>query len=58
MIQIIGVMIGTYIIVRMIQIIANKSESKVTQIFAGINLVITLFLIIGVLVSGVNIPKY
>lgn len=58
MMQLIGLMVGGYIIVRMVQILATKSESQVTQIFAVICLLATLFLMLGMLATGATVPKF
>lgn len=54
MIQYIGLMIGFYIIVRMIQIFTQDKDNTVTKVFAAITLILTLFFMIGIIVSGVS----
>ena len=52
MIQFIGLMIGSYILVRMIQIIARTDEESITKIFAAINTLITLIFMLMIFGSG------
>lgn len=58
MIQYIGLMVGFYILVRMIQIIAAPNEENITKIFAGINFLITLFFMLGIVTTWATTPKY
>lgn len=58
MIQFIGLMVGFYIIVRMIEIVANKSNPAVTKGFAVAGLFITLFFMLMILASGATTPKF
>jgi hypothetical protein len=62
MIQIIGLMIGTYILTRMISFLTrsgDRAESKIAAICFGINIVITVILLIGLLASyAPKTPSY
>jgi len=59
MIQYIGLMIGIYIIVRMVQILATKTEPQVTKILNHFCLLATLYFMLGMMVSGaVKTPSY
>lgn len=61
MIQIIGIMIGSYIIVRMLSFITRSGERKeetVVKVAAGIVFVLTLILMLGLLATGGTTPKY
>jgi hypothetical protein len=53
MIQIIGLMVGFYIIVRMIQLILSN-EKTFTRIAAAVNLLFVMILILGLLASGAS----
>jgi len=57
MISIIGVMIGIYIITRMISFITRKderAESSIVIVFAVITIFVTFFCIIDLLVRGLD----
>jgi len=58
MIQFIGLMIGAYIIVRMIDLVLDKNKTQAIQIVATINIFITLFFMLMILASGSTMPKY
>jgi len=55
MVQIIGLMIGFYIIVRMLSFATregDRAENTLVKIVASIVLIITAFLIVGLLATG------
>lgn len=53
-IQLTGLMVGTYILVKRIQLLANKSEQAVTKVFASINIIVTFFFMLGIMASGAS----
>lgn len=55
MIQIIGLMVGTYIVTRMISLLLGKKdgdESIVTRVFAVITVIVAVIGIAGLLMTG------
>ena len=59
MIQIIGLMMGAYIIVRMISLgsrTGEHAETTFVRILCGLNIVFTAVLIVFLLASGLNMP--
>jgi len=55
MIQVIGLMIGSYIIVRMVSFIQREGpyqESKTVRVLCTLNILFNIFLIIALLSSG------
>jgi uncharacterized membrane protein SpoIIM required for sporulation len=60
MIQSIGVMIGFYIITRMISFVTRKeqrAESTLVRVFSLITLVITVLVVISLFTSSVTAPQ-
>lgn len=59
MIPAIALMVGAYIITRMISLLADKKETGIlTTIFSAITIFITLYCIYTVLKSGAEISKF
>jgi hypothetical protein len=56
MIPFIGLMIGAYIITRMVETIINKETHGAVAICAFITIIIVLFCLAGLLFSNVKIP--
>jgi hypothetical protein len=52
MIPTMGLMIGFYILTRMIELLALKDRGVGTKIMAGITLLVTLFSIVDLVMSG------
>ena len=60
MIQAIGLMIGVYVITRMVSFLTRKeerAESIVVKILAVITMIVTLFCIFALMLSGQSIPR-
>lgn len=64
MIPLLSLMIGAYIFTRMIELIVKKKELKhdfyrgMIECFAILTILITIFCVVSILISGVNIPKF
>jgi len=56
MIQFIGLMVGYYILTKMVRMLFTPSEQNVTKAFAAIGILVTLFFMLGIITSGVNLP--
>lgn len=56
MIPTIGIMIGLYIILRYVEMCNNPNNGKVIRIFAGLFILITIFLIFGLFISWAVTP--
>ena len=54
MIPAIGIMIGFYIITRMIELLAHKDRGIGTKIMAGITILVTLVSMFDLVMSGVK----
>lgn len=52
MIQIIGIMIGTYIFTRMAELIHNKEAGAIVKFFAVVTLLVSIFGTIALLFTG------
>ncbi len=52
MVQIVGLMVGCYILVRMFQFILRKEESFFVKVISGVNIVVTLFLMVDLILGG------
>ena len=52
MIPTIGVMIGTYIFTRMLELLLSKEREGVVAVFAVITMVVVFFSVAGLLLSG------
>jgi len=60
MVQIIGFMIGLYIIVRMLSFITrggDREENTVVKVAATLLIIITSVLLLGLLATGGTLPK-
>lgn len=57
MIQLIGVMIGAYILTRMIETINNKETIGLVAVFAFITCLVVLVSIVGLFISGAHISS-
>lgn len=56
MIPDIGLMIGLYIVTRMIVIMFDKSHRTAPKIFSGITILVALFCLIDLMSRGSSIP--
>lgn len=57
MIQSIGVMVGFYIITRMLQIVPDKSVGTVTRIFGVVTAIVTILCTISLLFTPSSLPR-
>jgi hypothetical protein len=57
MIQLIGFMIGAYIITRMVEIVNNKDTAGVVAVFAFITILVVIASIVGLLANGSQISS-
>jgi uncharacterized membrane protein AbrB (regulator of aidB expression) len=57
MIQLIGFMIGAYIITRMVETVNNKETVGIVAIFAFVTILVVIASIIGLLISGSHISS-
>jgi len=57
MIQYIGLMVGYYILTKMVRMLFTPSEQNVTRAFAAIGILVTLFFMLGIMASWATVPK-
>jgi hypothetical protein len=57
MIQLIGFMIGAYIVTRMIETINNKETVGIVAFFSFITILVVIASIVGLLINGSNISS-
>jgi uncharacterized membrane protein SirB2 len=58
MILSIGLMIVTYIIVRMIELSGDKTKSEATKSLALLNLIVTIFWMVMIVINSKSVPQY
>jgi len=58
MILSIGLMIVTYIIVRMIELSGDKTKSEATISLALLNLIVTIFWMVMIVINSKSVPQY
>jgi len=58
MILSIGLMIVTYIIVRMIELSGDKTKSEATKSLAHLNLIVTIFWMVMIVINSKSVPQY
>ena len=57
MIPAIGMMIGAYIVTRMLELMVNPDSKTVVKVFAVITIVVTIISQIDILNAGSSIPR-
>lgn len=55
MIPSIGIMIGAYIFTKMLSLLSIREEAKGTKVFAVITILVTIFTVIDLLLTGTSI---
>jgi len=58
MIQYIGLMVGYYILTKMVRMLFTPGEQNVTKVFAAIGILVTLFFMLGIMASWATVPEY
>ena len=53
----IGLMVGSYIFVRMLSAVMRKDESVVTKVFAVVSMLITVFVCLDLFMRGLTAPS-
>lgn len=53
----IGLMVGSYIFVRMLSLSMRKGESNVTKVFAVLSMLVTVFVCLDLFTRGLTAPS-
>jgi glycopeptide antibiotics resistance protein len=57
MIPAIGIMVGAYIITRMMEILAKAESKNVTKVFSVVTILVTLVSVVDLLNAGSSFPR-